>query len=202
MSGKNKINGFMKHKRLIIIGLIAVGFILLIFLTYILTYANNKPKPFKEDKHVKFTNKCNYFTFTVEADSIKLQDKNTGKGQIEITGKISSVQNGNSISNVTVTYELHTNWTTKTEVTGKSAKFNDGNKLTPGVQNGYTASTTFDLGINYPVKVLPLVKVKSPTIYAKVTFTRKNVNDESIQETIYYKFTYSQYYVDGHTTIL
>ena len=202
MSGKNKINGFMKHKRLIIIGLLAIGFILLIFLTYLLTYVNNKPKPFKDDKNVKITNKCNYFTFSIEADTINLNDKNKGKGEIEITGKVSNIQNGNSISNVTVNYELHTNWTSKTETNSQTATFNNGNKLTPGIQNGYTTNTVFNLEVNYPIKVLPLVKVKAPIIYAKVTFTRKNVNDESIQETIYYKFTYSQYYVDGHTTIL
>lgn len=203
MSGKNKINGFMKHKRIIIIGLLAVGFIFLILLVYILTYVNNKPKPFSGDANVKITNKCDDFTLSVVAESIKLNDKSNGKGNIELRATIRELKSTGvaRISDARITFEAHSNWTTKTDISGSSVSFNNGNTLTPGSE--WSATSTLNLGINYPVKVMPLVKVKSPIIYAKVNYTR-TPNSQSIastQETVYYKLTYNQYYVDGVTVL-
>ena len=194
MSGKNTLNGIMKHKRIIVIGLLALGLIVLIMLTYILTYANNKPKPFKDDTNVKITNKCEYFTLTVVADSIKLNDKSNSKSSIELRAVIKELKSTDvaKISDAKITFEAHTNWTTKTDATGSSTSFNSGNTLTPGSE--WNATSTLNLGINYPVKVMPLVKVKKPTIYAKVSYKRlSTATNQTFEETVYYKFTYSQY---------
>ena len=202
MSGKNTINGIMKHKRIIVIGLLALGLIALIMLTYILTYVNNKPKPFKDDKNVKITNKCDYFTLNVVAESIKLKDANGGKGSIELRATIKELKSTDvaKISDASVTFEAHTNWTTKTDVIGSKTSFNSGNTLTPGSE--WNASSTLNLGLNYPVKVMPLVKVKKPIIYAKVSYKRlSTVTNQTYEENVYYKFTYSQYYVDGVTVL-
>ncbi len=200
-----KMNNIMKHKRILFLGFILVGFIVLIFLVYILTYANNKPKPFKEDKGVKITNKCKYFKFNVVADTIQLKANGSTVPTIECRGKITELSE--KISNVTMALEVHTNWTTKTDVTGSSAvSFKDGGKLNPGQNEYYSNTSTLKLGVNYPVRTLPLVTISKPTIYAKVTYTRttpaSSIGDgEEVTETVYYKVTYSHYYVDGVTTL-
>ena len=204
MSKKETVNNFLKHKRLIIISLLAIGLIVMIMLIYILTYANNKPKPFANDSKVKITNKCDYFDFTVEAVTIQLKDPNSNGGKIECRGKITNVKE--KVSNVKMSVEVHTNWTTKTDVSAKDASFST-TTLTPSSSSEYlTSNTTLSLGVNYPYKVLPLVRVKKPTMYVKVTFNRTTPSSmrgggETVTETVYYKIPYSQYYVDGFTTL-
>ncbi len=200
-----KMNNIMKHKRILFFGFILVGFIVLIFLIYILTYANNKPKPFKEDKGVKITNKCKHFKFNLVADTIQLKANGSSTPTIECRGKITSL--GEKISNVTLSLEVHTNWTTKTDVSGgNNVSFNNGNKLNPGQNEYYSDTSKIKLGVNYPVRTLPLVTISKPTIYAKITYTRTTPESsagggEEVTETVYYKFSYSQYYVDGVTTL-
>lgn len=206
MSKKDTVNNIMKHKRLIIISLLAAGIILMILLVYILTYVNNKPKPFASDSNVKITNKCDYFDFTVEAVTIQLKESSKGANdaQIKYRGTITNVKE--KVSNVKLSVEIHTNWTTKTDNTGSEASFTT-TTLNNSTSTYHTSDTTIKLGNGYPVKVMPLVRVKKPTIYAKVTFdvaTPASMHGESGTETltVYYKIPYSQYYVDGFTTLM
>ena len=207
MSKKESINNFLKHKRLIIVSLLAIGFIVLILLIYVLTYANNKPKPFASDSNVKITNKCDYFTFSVVAEEIDLKGSSDGKPSLDVKGKITNLSE--KITNVTVSYEVHTNWTTKTDFTSSnSTNFNSGNALTPSTTSEYYSDLyTLNLSAKYPVKVMPLVRVKKPTLYAKVTYTRNKPDSMhgeggTVTESVYYKLSYNDYYVDGITKII
>ncbi len=200
MSKKETINNVMKHKRIIIFSLIIIGLIILIMLVYILTYANNKPKAFTSDKNVKITNKCDYFDFTAVADEISLKEN----PKIKLKGKISNVDTDYKISEVNVTFEVHTNWTNKTDVTDSSSyKFNDGKTLTNHTSDYYSTSCTLNLKQSYPVKVMPLVKVNKPTVYAKVSYTRTtpasavDPDGGKVTETVYYKICYNDlFYAD------
>ena len=206
MSKKENINNILKHKRIIIVSLLAIGLIILIMLIYILTYANNKPKPFSNDKNVKITNKCEYFNFTVFAEELDFKGTD-GKPSMDVKGKITDLKE--KISDVKVTYEVHTNWTTKTDVSATSANFSSGNTLNPTsttIDSYYSDKLTLNLQVNYPVNVIPLVRIKNPTIYAKVTFNRTKPNSmygegETVTETVYYKFSFNEYY-DKDITII
>ena len=206
MSKKETINNVLKHKRIIIISLVLIGLIIMIMLVYILTYANNKPKYFTSDSNVKITNKCEYFDFTCVAEEIDLKGQNTSSSpQIKLKGKISNTKE--KVSDVKVTFEVHTNWTTKTDVTGSEVSFNDGKALPISTTTDYyTSNTTLSLKVAYPVKVMPLVRVKKPTIYAKVTYTRPTpasakADAGTVTETVYYKIAYSTYCTDTTTVI-
>ena len=194
MSKKESINNFLKHKRLIIISLVAIGLIVMIMLVYILTYTTNKPKAFTKDTNVKIKNKCDYFDFSVVADEVDLKG-NDGKPNLILKGKISNLKD--NISNASVTFEVHTNWTTKTDVSNTSSvSFNSGKTITANTDETYSTQSTVNLSVSYPVKVIPLVRVKTPTVYAKVTFDRKTPEDmkgniETVTETVYYKFSYN-----------
>lgn len=177
----------------------------MIFLTYILTYANNKPKAFKDDKNVKIVKKCDYFDFDCYASEISFQ-KGNGKTQyIKLVSEISNTTQ--KISNVTVKYEIHNNWTSKGDYTSDSDhKFNSGNDIPKTTTTTFQSATaSINLTNPYPIKVLPLVRVKNPTVYAKVTYTRKLPDSmagegKTVTESVYFSFTYSKY-VDGRTTI-
>ena len=173
----------------------------MVMLVYILTYANNKPKPFSSDTNVKIVKQCDYFDFTAVADEIDLK---TNK-KLKVKGKITNVQT--KLTDVKVTFEVHTNWTTKTDVTGSECKFNEGKAINPSTTTEtYSTQSSLDLKVTYPVKVMPLVKVKKPILYAKVTYTRETpattISDRgTVTETVYYKISYSTYCVDGITVI-
>lgn len=187
---ENKINRILKHKRIIIIGLLALGLIILIMLTYILTYASNKPKPFSKDTNVKFTNKCEYFDLDLEAETVCLKSTSQDKSNIQFRATIKNLKT--KLTDTKISFEVHSHWTTKTEVTETSlTSFNNGGTLTTSSE--WTVEPKVSLNVNYPVRVLPLVSVKKPTIYAKVTYTRISVSNEKITESVYYKLTYSQY---------
>ena len=108
-------------------------------------------------KNVKITNKCNDFKLSVVAESIQLNNKKDGKGKIELRATITELKSSDiaKISNANVTFEAHSNWTTKTDAFGSSSSFNSGNTLTPGSE--WNVSSTLNLGTNYPVKVIPLI---------------------------------------------
>ena len=178
----------------------------MIMLIYILTYANNKPKPFAKDSKVKITNKCDYFDFTVEATTIQLKAAGSTNAQIEYRGKISNVKE--KVSNVKMSVEIHTNWTTKTDVSASEASFSK-DTLTPtssSEDSYFTSEKTVNLGVSYPYKVMPLVRVKKPTMYVKVTFDRtkpSSMHGEggTVTETVYYKIAYSTYCTNTTTVI-
>lgn len=204
MANKEKINNFLKHKRLIIISLVAIGFIVLVFLVYLLTYVNNKPKPFASDSNVKITNKCEYFDFTVVADEIDLDgSNNSSKPTMSVKGQFTNVKE--KLTNVTCTFEVHTNWTTKTDTTASDASVSG--TLTPSTTSEYyTDKATISLLEKYPFRVMPLVKVNKPTLYVKITYTRQKpetITGETgtVTETVYYKLGYSNYYKDGITIL-
>ena len=73
MAKTEKINNILKHKRIIFFSLVLFGLVLLIVLIYVLTYVNNKPKPFSTDEKVKITNKSDCFDFNIEAVKIALK---------------------------------------------------------------------------------------------------------------------------------
>ena len=206
MSKKESINKLLKHKRIIIVSLLAIGLIIMIMLIYILTYANNKPKPFSSDKNVKITNKCDYFDFTVFAEELDLKGIDD-KPSMDVKGKITNLKE--KISDVKVSFEVHTNWTTKTDVSDSSVSFNSGKTLNPtssSVDAYYSDIKTIGLLVKYPVKVIPLVRVKNPTVYAKVTYTRTKPDSMhgeggTVTESVYYKFNFSDYCVDDITVI-
>ena len=206
MSKKESINKVLKHKRIIIVSLLAIGLIVMIMLIYILTYANNKPKPFSDDKNVKITNKCEYFDFTVFAEELDLKGID-GKPNMDVKGKITNLKE--KISDVKVSFEVHTNWTTKTDVTESSVSFNSGKTLNPTtttIDSYYSDKSSIGLLVSYPVKVLPLVRVKNPTVYAKVTYTRTKPDSMhgeggTVTESVYYKICFSEYCVDDITVI-
>ena len=207
MSKKESINKLLKHKRIIIISLLAIGLIIMIMLIYILTYANNKPKPFSSDKNVKITNKCEYFDFTVLAEELDFKGSD-GKPSMDVKGKISNLKE--KISDVKVSFEVHTNWTTKTDVTDSSTvSFSSGKTLNPTsttIDSHYSDKQSISLLVSYPVKVIPLVRVKNPTIYAKVTYTRTKPDSMhgeggTVTESVYYKIGFNEYCDDIITVI-
>ena len=200
MANEKKINAFFKHKRLIIIGLVLIGLIVMIILTYILTYTSNLPKAFKEDKANKELNivkKCDYFKFDCVATDIHLT-KDSKSPYIKVVGEISNVTE--TITNVTVKFEMHNKWTSKDSYTSDSDhKFNSGNPISATTTSTFeSTSANMTLTNSYPLKVLPLVRVKSPIIYAKVTYTRKLPDSAkgkggNITEVVFYTFTYNDY---------
>ena len=204
MANNKKINGFLKHKRIIIFSLVAIGLLLMIFLTYILTYANNKPKPFSDDDNVKVVKKCEYFDFNCVADEISL-----GKtSYIKVFGEIRNVTQ--TLSDVEVTFEVRNNWTSKGEYTSDSAhKIASGEIIHPtksSEEAKVSATTKLSLNTVYPIKVLPLVKVSKPIIYAKVKYSRKLPDSREgkggfVEEIVYLKFTYNDY-VTSSTTVI
>ena len=203
MGSDNKINKFLKHKRLIILGLIFIGFIVMVFLVYLLTYTNNKPKAFVDDKNVKITNKCDYFDFNIKTEHVKWKNGST-TGEIKCQGEFNNVSQ--TLTDVSVKFEIHNNWTDKGDYTSDSEhKVNDGKSITSSTTTYYSANATIKLNIDYPIKVLPLVKVKKPTLYAKVTYTRKKPDSikgsgDTITESVYYRFSFNQY-VDNDTDV-
>lgn len=202
---EKKINSFLKHKRLIFIGLILIGLLVMILLTYVLTYTTNKPKGFKDDKldeHVTVVKKCDYFKFNCVAEEIGLAKDNS---YLKLVGEISNVTN--TISDVTVTFEVHNNWTKKGAYTSDSEhKINSGNKIKPTTTTTYsTTSTKISLNTKYPIKVLPLVRVNNPIVFAKVSYSRELPESMAgkgsyVQEVVYYSFTYNEY-VSSRTVI-
>lgn len=96
----------------------------MIFLTYIMTYASNKPKAFKNDtidEETTVVKKNDYFKFNCRASSMSI---NKDSGYIELVGEISNVTQ--TISSVSVKYEIHNNWTSKGSYTSDSEhKFNN-----------------------------------------------------------------------------
>lgn len=206
MSKKESINKLLKHKRIIIVSLLAIGLIVMIMLIYILTYANNKPKPFSNDKNVKITNKCEYFDFTVFAEELDLKGVD-GKPSMDVKGKITNLKE--KISDVKVAFEVHSNWTTKTDVSESSVSFNSGKTLNPTtttIDSYYSDKSSIGLLVSYPVKVLPLVRVKNPTVYAKVTYTRTKPDSMhgeggTVTESVYYKIGFNEYCVKDITVI-
>ena len=200
MAKAEKINNFLKHKRIIFCSLIFIGLIVMIFLIYILTYANNKPKPFKDDENVKITNKCDYFTFKCVAKTMDINNKSNPT--MEIDSEISNITT--TVKNVHVYYEVHNNWTSAGYYKDSNGKeIESGNALTPTTTKTYIETTTLSLPTAYPIKALPLVRVKHPILYAKITFDRKLPDSSNGQtayrtETVYYKITYSTY-VDNTT---
>ena len=201
---EKRINNFLKHKRLIVIGLVIIGLFIMVILTYVLTYATNRPKAFKDDKRDKDVKKC--FDFNLYASEVSLK-KVTGKSQyLKLTSEITNVTE--TIFDVSVKYELHSNWTSKGDYTPSSDyKFNSGDTITKGTKSIFpSTSATINLNNPYPIKVLPLVRVKAPTVYAKVTYSRKLSDDmygkgETVTESVYFTYTYSQY-VSNRTTII
>ena len=178
----------------------------MILLTYILTYASNKPKGFKDDKldeNVTVVKKCDYFKFECVADEINLKKDNS---YIKLIGEISNVTQ--TITDVSVKFEVHNNWTKKGSYTSDSDhKINSGNNITPTTKTTYeTTSTKISLNTKYPIKVLPLIRVNSPIVFAKVSYSRKvpdsmNGKGGYVQEVVYYRFTYSDYVSTSRTTI-
>ena len=202
MTSENKINNFLKHKRLIIIGLILIGLMVMIFLTYILTYTSNKPKAFKNDTLDADTivvKKVDCFKFSCRAKSMSI---NKSSSYIELEGEISNVTQ--SISNVSVKYEIHNKWTSKGSYTSDSEhKINSGNTIPVTSTTTFPVVTKISLNTKYPIKVLPLVSVKSPIVYAKVSYSRKLPDSTkgkggTVNEVCYYTFTYDDY-VNGDT---
>lgn len=202
MENEKKINKFLKHKRLIIIGLILIGLMVMIFLTYIMTYASNKPKAFKNDtidEETTVVKKNDYFKFNCRASSMSI---NKDSGYIELVGEISNVTQ--TISSVSVKYEIHNNWTSKGSYTSDSEhKFNSGNTIPVTNTSTFPVTTKINLKVKYPINVLPLVRVKHPIVYAKVSYSRKLPDTTkgkggTVNEVCYYTFTYSDY-VNGNT---
>lgn len=199
MANEKKVSSLLKHKRIIIVSLVLIGLFLMILLTYVLTYVNNKPKPFKDDGKVKISNKCDYFTLDVVAEKISFDGT---KPQMDLRADMSNVKA--TLTNVSIQFEVNNYWTSKGNTTSSSTSFNSGNKITPTTTTTYNASTTLNLNIVYPIKVMPLVRVKHPTIFAKVTYERKlpdSMNGEGgkVNEVVYYRFTYSDYCTNDTT---
>lgn len=197
--GKSKINDFMKHKRLIIIGLILIGFLILIITFYMLTFINNKPVLFGDKKN-KVSKSSKYFDFTVIASEIKLKNDSVN-GSIKCSGVISNLKE--DIKNVSVEFEVHTNWTNETDYANtKTFKIESGNTLKSSTTTQYVSDTcTLQIDDDYPYKVkgVPFVKINHPTIYAKVTYTRvkpTSLSEEDRTETLYFKIPYSEYCTD------
>lgn len=199
---KNFTEFLRKYKLFIFAGLVLVGLIIMIMLIYVLTYANNKPKAFKSDSKVKITNKSDYFTLTLYASKIDWNKSMT------IEASLSNFNRAN-LKDVSITYELHSNWTSKGDYTSDSAhKFNSGNVIykTTSSETSYEASATLTFPNAYPIKVLPFVKVKHPTLFAKVSYKRKLPATQSgdpgysSEEYVYYSFSFSDY-VDTTKTV-
>lgn len=187
-----------KYKLFIFAGLILVGLIIMIFLIYILTYVNNKPKAFRNDKNVKITNKSDYFTFNCYASKIKWD------GSITLVAEVGEVKTTSQIRDVTVTFELHNNWTSKGDYTNDSEhKINSGNAITKSSTGFFTAEAQINFPTTYPIKALPFVKVSHPIVYAKVSYVRKlpdtSKGDAGYSETeyAYYAFSFSEYATDN-----
>lgn len=193
--GTSKINNLVKHKRIIIIGLVFIGFIVMIFSMYILTYVNNKPVIFGS-KDNKISKKCEYFDFNILTSSITYKS-GSSTGSIKCKGVISNLDT--DITNVSAQFELHTNWTKDTDYTSSTTySFNSGNKLKEDTTTQYLTDKEVSLQLNcdYPKKVLPFVKVKQPTIYVKLTYTRlkpTTLSEADRTETIYLKIPFSEY---------
>ena len=203
MSKKETFNSIIKHKRTIIFSLIALGLIILIMLIYVLTYANNKPKAFKSDSNVKIKNKCEYFDLQIVAEEISLKSD----PYLKLKGIITNVKKEAKISNVTITFEAHTNWTSKTDATSSSEySFYDKKTLIDPKSEYPSDVCKLSLNMAYPVTVLPLVKVKHPTVYAKVSYTRAtpattiNPSGGTTTEVVYYKVCYNDLF-DGNTIV-
>lgn len=199
MASEKKVSSLLKHKRIIIASLLLIGLIVMIFLTYLLTYINNKPKPFKDDKNVKIVSKNNYFTLDVVAEKISFKGD---KPKIELRADLSNIKS--TLSNVKIEYEVNNYWTSKGNATGSSTSFNNGNKINPTTTTTYNATSTINLNITYPISVLPLVKVKHPTIFAKISYDRKLPDSMAgeggtVSEISYYRFTYSDYCTNDTT---
>lgn len=196
MANKAKANNILKHKRIIICSLLALGLIVLVALIYILTYANNKPKPFKDDSNVKISKNCKYFDFSLEAKKISFKGSNP---KISLYAEISGIKERDVFRDVKVSYEAANNWTDKGSATSTDNSFNSGEDLRHStLTSSYINETDLSLNQQYPIKVMPLVKVKHPIIYVKLTFMRKT-NDSMqgsgsfVNEVVYLKYTYSDY---------
>ena len=156
-----------------------------------------------EDENVTVVKKCDYFKFECVADEINLKKDNS---YIKLIGEISNVTQ--TITDVSVKFEVHNNWTKKGSYTSDSDhKINSGNNITPTTKTTYeTTSTKISLNTKYPIKVLPLIRVNSPIVFAKVSYSRKvpdsmNGKGGYVQEVVYYRFTYSDYVSTSRTTI-
>ena len=203
---ENKVNSFLKHKRLIFIGLIFIGLLIMILLTYVLTYTSNKPKGFKDDQldsNVTVVKKNDYFKFECVADEISLNKENS---YLKLVGEISNVTQ--TISDVSVTFEIHNKWTKKGSYTSDSEhKINSGNQINPTTTTTYqTTSTKISLNTKYPITVLPLVKVNNPIVFAKVSYSRKLPDSMAgkggyVKEVVYYRFSFNDYVSSGRTVI-
>lgn len=198
--GKIKMKNVLKHKRVIIFSLLAMGFIILIICIYALTYIDNKPVVFdNKDAKIISPEKIKLFDMEVTATGITYKNGESD-GTIKYYAEITNLSE--NLNNVSVEFNLNTNWK-NTLTKGSTYKFNSGNTLKTSVLSYPTSTASTSLKYKYPIRVLPFVKIKNPSIYAKVTYTRTAsfIPDELKTETIYVVYNFSDYYDKTITVI-
>lgn len=152
---------------------------------YLVTYFQNMPVIFKENKIPLSNPKGNgYFTFDLEVTRYKsptLEENGElkGNGSVKIKETISDVRM--DINSISISYELHSKW--RTNSTGSKTNTN----IYQNLSTDSTSSRDFTISVtdSYPFKPLPLMKVTYPTIYVKITFKTDGFDD---LKTLYFKY--------------
>lgn len=191
---RNFFNTLVKYRILVIFSSLLIGFIILVVLIFVLTYVNNKPVVFKNED-AKVLKPKNLELFDVNVNVIELKPKKeNADGTIKYSIELTNLKE--DIKNVNVETQLNTNWV-NTLTEGSSYKFEKGGTLYKNNPAYVISNASSTIRYDYPIKVLPFVKVSNPNIYLKITYTKVSptiLSDEQKTETVYVVYEWDDYF--------
>lgn len=180
---KNK-NGSKRHLNyLMIFMIILISFLLLcIPISYLVCYQTHTDHAsFGESKQIKLkiSEKVEDFdldfqfksyveaSYSTEDEKDEHDHKHVEAGKIRVGITVSNFKT--NVSNLKIKYDLGSDWAT-VSATSADHKINNGKKILSASDPKYTSTHIITCNTVFPLKSVPLVSVKNPTIYVRVSY--------------------------------
>lgn len=162
---------------------------------YITTYNKNKPVVFANtDVKTITSSKLDYFDLDVYAEEY-VNATSITPGSITLKATINNIKE--NITNVSIQFEIDTNWKSNKVTNSTTRDFNSKNALIPGEEYEIPYEIIMrNISTIYPVKSLPFITIKNPYVYAKIIWEYDGVEEIAIV-----RYTYDQYIISGKTIV-
>ena len=202
MKKKQNKNGSKRHiNYLMIFLIILISFLLLcVPVSYLVCFqSHTNHASFGESKQIKMkiSDKVEDFDLDfqfksyVEASYSTDEDdehdhKHVDAGKIRVGITVSNFKI--DVSNLKIKYDLGSDWA-NVSATSADHKINNGNKILSAADPKYTSTHIITCNTVFPLKPIPLVTVKNPTIYVRISYdvNSKIPGQDTENRTVYLK---------------
>ncbi len=199
-----KVTSFVyRWRKLFIIG----GFLLFVLITiptaYGIEYARTKVTPFESESYKTLSSESKLldFDFTMYCTQYGEPDEYEDSKELQFQYTIKNF-NENNFDIKTVKLKLaigDSHWTKNYYEGSYSTLFSDPTSKSSKTST-YTGLSSYKY--SYPAKKWGFVKIKNPTVYALLTYTKTKAGGEAVSYTYMIKYSHSEWFKSGTTKII